>query len=73
MLKVILLLDCDDCGQSYNHAIVRSAKRLDNLQAAVDDIMNEAYHQDWCLNDRSSTCANCFDAKWQKSGSREEH
>jgi hypothetical protein len=67
MLKVILLLDCDDCGQSYNHAIVRSAKRLDNLQAAVDDIMNAAYHQDWCLNDRSSICADCFDANCKMS------
>jgi hypothetical protein len=72
MLKVILLLDCDDCGQSHHHAIVRSAKQLDNLPAAVNDIMNDAYHQDWCLNDRSSICAECFDAKWQKSGRRVE-
>jgi hypothetical protein len=67
MLKVILLLDCNECGRSYDRAYVCSGKRSEILQK-VDEVIDEAYkHDGWCMNDVSHTCGKCFDAKWQKA------
>ena len=66
MLKVILLLDCNQCGQAYRRAYVCSGKRSEILQN-IDEIMNDAYNcEGWCMNDVSHTCGACFDANCQK-------
>lgn len=67
MVKVVFFLDCDDCGQSYSHALVRSGKRSEIWQIAIDEIGDDAYRHGWCLNDLRSICGPCFDANCRMS------
>lgn len=68
MVKVVFFLDCDDCGQSYSHAVVCSGKDSDMWHTAIEDIMHEAWlRQGWCSNEQRSICGPCFDANCRMS------
>ncbi len=68
MVKVVFFIDCDDCGQSYSHAVVCSGKDSVVWCAAIEDILHEAWlRAGWSTSNKCCVCGPCFDANCRMS------
>lgn len=59
MIKVVLLVHCDDCGEPVSNAIVCSAREPLVWEAAIEDIEYNATRQGWWCCKRRSLCPEC--------------
>lgn len=63
MLKVLLMLDCDDCGYPLSQSTVCSDRDPMIWQAAGEDLIYEATKQGWDFYKDQGHCPECILAK----------
>lgn len=62
MLKVVIILDCNECGSSLKEALVRSSSFNLGWDAEVEYLKQDAERQRWgFLHDFYSVCPDCID------------
>jgi hypothetical protein len=59
MLKVLLLLDCDDCGHPLSQATACSVSDPMVWQAAGWDLVEEAQKIGWDFHKNHIRCSEC--------------
>jgi hypothetical protein len=78
MIKVVFLLDCDDCGQSYSRAIVCTGEDSVMWCAAIEVVLHEAWlREGWSTNKACCVCGPCVDANcrmsaWLETAAKEQ-
>ncbi len=63
MLKVILLLDCNECGLAAETALVSTLFDARDWQSAgyalMDQVQRMAAEEDWCFHNNRMICGLC--------------
>ena len=59
MLKLLILLECDDCGQPLEQATVCCAQDPLHLEESIEAMMFEAQEKGWSLYKHHCRCLRC--------------
>jgi hypothetical protein len=59
MFKILLLIDCDECGHPLDRATVCSDRAPAAWDAELEELMYEAANQGWDFYMHSSRCPQC--------------
>ncbi len=59
MFKVLLLIDCDECGEPLDRSTVCSGRTPEIWDAELEELVFEAANEGWDFYMNSSRCPQC--------------
>jgi hypothetical protein len=60
MLKVIIMLDCNICGQPFEGVVTTSNQDSLSLKALSQDLEDDAEHSGWSFYRSAHHCSYCI-------------